>query len=118
MALVVKQNKKLEHPTEPGQWFVVRLPLSAGDMAGMRSDGKQIGMTLDLMAAGIQEWSYPVPVSEEAVNDLDLDTFVWLSKEITSASGIRDDDEKKDLSSPSPPTTAPVTEISQPSLAT
>lgn len=105
MALVVKHTKHLEHPTEPGAWFDVRLPLSAGDMAGMRSDGKAIGMTLDLLAAVLVAWSYDAPVNLETVDSLDLDTFTWLQQSIMAESGIRDDSEKKDSNGSSSPLT-------------
>jgi hypothetical protein len=106
MALIKKTNKRLEHPTEPGAWFVVRLPLSAGDLAAMRSDGSSIAMSLDLAAEVIKEWSYDAPVSLDTVKDLDVDTFTWLSREIQEASGIRSEDEKKDFGSSSSPTLA------------
>jgi hypothetical protein len=106
MALVKKTLKRLEHPTEPGAWFVVRLPLSAGDLAGLRAEGTRIGMTLDLAAEVIKEWSYDAPISLESVNDLDLDTFTWLSAQIQQASSIRSEDEKKDSDSSSSPTLA------------
>ena len=112
MALIKKTNKRLEHPTEPGAWFVVRLPLSAGDLAAMRSDGTSIAMSLDLAAEVIKEWSYDAPISLETVKDLDVDTFVWLSKELQEASGIRTEDEKKDSATSSSATLALVEEPS------
>lgn len=104
MALVVKEDKRFEHPTEPDAWFVVRLPLSAGDMANLHTDGTSVAMSLDLMAQVIKEWSYEPAVSLDSVGDLDLDTFIWLSGQIIKASGIRSAAEKKDLPSDSPGT--------------
>lgn len=102
MALIVKRTERFNHPTEPGTWFDVRLPLTAGDMAGMRSDGKTIGMTLDLLTAMIQGWSYDAPVTLANVESLDLDTFAFLSGAIMGASGIRDDDSKNESGGSSP----------------
>lgn len=88
-------------------WAVIRVPLSAGDMAGVSSDGTQIAMSLALVASMVREWSYDAPISVETVGDLDLDTFVWLNKEIFAASGIRTDEEKKDSASPSSDSSEP-----------
>lgn len=116
--LVTKKVTRLIHPTEPGAWVEVRLPLTAGDMELMR-DGSRVGMvTLDLMAAVITGWSEPVPVTLEAVRDLDLDTFTWLAGELMSRSGIRDGEEKKDSNSSSSPATGTATQVSPTSSAT
>lgn len=103
--IVKKTVKRLEHPTEPGAWIEIRVPLSTGDLAGMRANGQVIGMSLDLMASTIVAWSYEEPVSLASVELLDLDTFTWLTSEVMAASNIRGDEEKKDSSSPSSPTT-------------
>ena len=118
MALVKKQNKRIQHPTEPEAWFEVRLPLSAGDLASMHSDGTSIAMSLDLAAEVIKAWSYPEPVTLENVRDLDVDTFVWLSQQIQEASGIRTDGEKKDSGGISSPTLGQDTAASPPSSDT
>lgn len=102
MALVIKKIERLEHPTEPGAWVTVRLPLSAGDLESMRADGNRVAVSLDLLAAMIQEWSYGVPVTLEAVRSLDLDTFQWLSKEVQERSGIRTEEEKNASGASSP----------------
>jgi hypothetical protein len=106
MALVVKQNKRFEHPTEPETWFVAALPLSAGDLAGLRTDGQQIGMTLDLLAAVLKAWSYEQPITSQSVDALDIETYTWLSQQIMADSGIRSEDEKKDSASNSSRTLA------------
>ena len=105
MALVIKQNKRLQHPKEPDGWVVVRVPLSAGDLEGVRAEGGRVAVSLDLMAAIIQEWSYGVPVTLENIRALDLDTFNWLSQAIIDESGVRTEEEKKDFGSSSPATT-------------
>lgn len=94
--LVRKEIRTLQHPTEPETQVVVRLPLSAGDMAGLRGvdGGAGVGVTLDLLASIIQTWTYDEPVTLDSVNSLDIDTFLWLSREITTASGIRSDEKK------------------------
>jgi hypothetical protein len=116
VALVVKQTKRVEHPTEPGTWFDLRIPLSAGDLELMR-DGRRMGMvSVDLMAAVIQAWSYEQPVTVESVKSLDLDSFAFLVGEIQDASGIREDSEKKVSSSSSPVSSVPVEADSPQSL--
>jgi hypothetical protein len=112
MALVVKKIETLTHPTEEGAWFRVRVPLSSGDLEEMRTDGKTIGMSLDLAASVIQEWSYPEPVTLANVKLLDLDTFTWLATEIQARSGVRTDAEKKGSSASSPATSDQATEPS------
>lgn len=102
MALVIKQNKRLEHPTEAGAWVTVRVPLSAGDLENMRADGNRVGVSLDLLATMIQDWSYGVPVTLDNVRALDLDTFNWLSQEIINESGIRTEEEKNASGASSP----------------
>jgi len=114
--LVRKTVTRLNHPTEPGAWIEVRLPLSAGDMELMR-DGTRVGMvTIDLLAAVITGWSDPSPVSVEAVRDLDLDTFMWLATEVQARSGIREEAEKKDSNASSSPVTDPEAAGSRASL--
>jgi hypothetical protein len=105
LALVVKETKTLQHPTEPETTVVVRVPLSAGDLEHMKADGTQIGMTFAVLAATVQSWSYDSPVTEDAIRSLDLDTYLWLSKEVMQAAGIRDDDEKNASGANSSPTT-------------
>lgn len=105
--LVTKRVVRLLHPSEEGQWIDVRLPLSAGDIELMREGGTGGMVTNDLLAAVITGWSAPDPVSLENIQRLDLDTFTWLAKELTQRSGIRDEAEKKDSNSSSPPTSAP-----------
>lgn len=107
MALVKKQIKRLEIPHEPGEWMDVRVPLAAGDMAGLTAADGEIGMSLDLMVSVVQAWSYPEDISRETIDLLDLDTMVWLAQAVTEASGVKDEAEKKDSVNSSPPTSAP-----------
>lgn len=106
MALIVKRTERLTHPTEADTWFDVRVPLTAGDMAGMRVDGKQVGMTLDLLTAMIVNWSYDAPITPDTVNSLDIDTFMWINGAIKDFSGIRTDAEKNSSGGSSPPALA------------
>lgn len=105
--IVKKTVRRLTHPTEDGAWVEVRLPLSAGDLAGMHSDGQIVGMTLDLLASVIVAWSAEEPIDLASVSALDIDTFTWLTKEIMAGSNIRDDSEKKGSASSSSPTSGP-----------
>lgn len=94
----------------------MRIPLSAGDLVGMRADGSTLGMSIDLMPKVIQAWSYDAPITTETVESLDIDTFTFLTKAIMAESGIRTEEEKKD--SESPPSGSPQTAESPPSLVT
>ena len=114
MALVKKQNLTLQHPTEPETTVVVRVPLQAGDLKGLRANGTEVTVTFDLLAAVIQSWSYDEPVTVESMEALDLDTFAWLSKEIMERSGVRGAAEKKASASGSSDTSAQAAESSPP----
>lgn len=110
--LVIKETRRLQHPSEDA-WFEVRLPLSVGDLKRMNMEGGGIVMSLDLAAEVIKGWSYPDPLTRENIERLDLDTFLWLSQEIAAGSGVRDDAEKKDSASSSPPALALEMPVSQ-----
>ncbi len=103
--LVVKQERRLEHPTEPGTWFTVRLPLSVGDMAKAGDASNLAEVKLYTLAGAITAWSYDAPVSREAVGNLDLKTFQWLSDLVFEESQLREEDEKNASGSSSDPTT-------------
>lgn len=115
--LVKKEIRTLQHPTEPDAWVKVRLPLAAGDMEGLRIDGTRVGMTFDLMASVIVEWSVPEPISLETIRLLDMDTFNWLNTEIVAASGIRGEEKKETSDTASLPTPS-TADDSPPSSAT
>lgn len=71
-------------------------PIRAGDFEGLRLEGGQVTVGIDLLTNLIQSWSYQEPVTRENVASLDVDTWIWLQTAIQSASGIRDDVEKKE----------------------
>lgn len=103
-------TRRISPPHEPDAWYECR-SIRAGDFEGLQTDGAQITLSIDLLAALIVRWSYEEPVTRDNVACLDLDTFTWLGKEITALSGIRSDEEKKDsasTSSPSMPEPNPV----------
>ena len=96
MALLVKQTNRYEHPTEPGQWFDLSLPLTARDLAGVPSDVKtESAAGQHMILAAIAAWSYDVPVTFENLQAQDLDTMLFLQRTVQGASGIRGDEEKK-----------------------
>lgn len=107
MALIVKENKRLEHPTEPGAWFVMRVPLNAGDLAEMGDAGNLAQVKMAAIVRSLVEWSYPEPITPENIRALDLVTFNWLTDEIFAAARLRSEPEKKDSDSISSSTTAP-----------
>jgi hypothetical protein len=96
LALIsVDQVKRLDVPHEPDQWIEVR-PVTAGDLGMLEAGQSMVKLTLEAMSTLIKGWSYPEPATRESVNRLDVDTFIWLSKEIMTFSGVRDDAEKND----------------------
>ncbi len=111
MALIVKTNTKLDHPTEPDAWVTVRLPLSGGNVEGGATPS-------DIVASAIVEWSYEIPPTGDAVRDLDVPTYQWLVTEVGKRAGIRSDEEKKDSSGDSSPTSVPAKEASRKSSGT
>ncbi|MGE0227756.1 MAG: hypothetical protein AB7I38_10955 [Dehalococcoidia bacterium] len=117
MAFVTKQDKRIEHPTEPGTWAVIRVPLSAGDYAAAQGE-TAAAKSLDLMPRVIQSWSYAEPITPEQCALLDGATFAWLDAEIAKASPVRTEAEKKDSGSPYSPTSEPGGEPSPPNSGT
>ena len=73
----VKQTIPLPH--EEGQWIKVRMP-SVQMMKGVREDTDNVELTLRVLSKCIIEWSYaeedgtPIPVTDENVEDLDVET--------------------------------------------
>lgn len=121
MALVVKRTERIEHPTETDAWFVIRTPLSAGDLTEVSGNAaQQVQVTIELMARIITEWSYDAPVNVENVARLDLDTFAFLNQAIMARSGVtaEREQEKKGSSSPSRRTSGRVRVVSRQSSGT
>lgn len=95
MALIsAVHTKRLIPDFEKESWFDVR-PICAGDFEGHPTDAPEITISINLLASLITAWSYEEPVSRENVARLDVDTFIWLQGALTTASGIRSNDEKK-----------------------
>lgn len=114
MALLIKRNLRLEHPTEKQDdgspaWFVVRVPLAAGEQMGaVQSSNEGVGeRMLGTMVRALREWSYPEPITLETIERLDTETFMWLLGEVQRESPQRSEAEKKDSAPPSSPTSAP-----------
>jgi hypothetical protein len=116
MAVIKKTTKRIDHPSEPGEWAEIRVPVLAGDLADTRDD--KVGMMLDLLGAAVTAWSYPEPVTKANIEALDIQTFQWLSTEVQQASRIRSNEEKKDSTSPSPATSEPEADASPVSSGT
>jgi hypothetical protein len=124
LALVIQEDIPFAHPTEtdaagrPAR-FVLRLPLKTKNYERMAKDSADhpFAMNVDLVASAIVGWPYDVPITREAVSDLDGDTIMWLVAEVKKASNLTDD-EKNASSSSSLPTTESGEELSQPSLGT
>lgn len=114
MALISKTpSKRFDIPNEPGEW-VELLPMSARvtRVAEEKGGDSNFAKGIIALAQCIAAWSYDAPVSVETVEDLDTDTFTWLLQTVSSLSGERGEDEKKDSTEPSSPTTDPVAEPS------
>ena len=108
MALREQRTERVSHPSEPDEWFDLRLPLTA---AALHSVPKTVvtesEVSQHLTAEAIVAWSYGAPVTFDTVGQLDIDTYVWLASYIKHASGIREEPEKKVSSSVSGRTTGP-----------
>jgi len=112
VALVVKQTRRLKHPTEPDAWVVVRTPLSGGDMAACGDANNIAELKLYAVALSLQEWSYEGPITRETVGTLDVETFKWLADLVFDEAKLREEDEKNASGSSSDPTTDPGVERS------
>lgn len=100
MAFVVKEVKRYTHPDEPEFWVEMRLPPGSGTLRGVSGADGEITAGLDLLGRVITGWSDPRPVSQDAIDDLDVATFKWLSGVVTDSLGKRTEEEKKDSNSP------------------
>lgn len=109
MALIdPNKSTKLDIPHEPGEWIRIR-PITAAQAAAMGDNMN----TLSVLSAVVVEWSYSEPVSPETVGQLDLRTAQWLTEEVMSLSGMRSEEESRNLGSASLPTLEPVVAGSQ-----
>lgn len=104
MALVdISKTQRYELPHEPGAWIEMR-PASSGDLANTGSDPYTV--TLQVLGKVIVAWSYDAPVTSANVYLLDMETVQFLAGAFKELSGIRSDEEKNALSSPSSATLA------------
>lgn len=86
--------RRVELPFDEGHWVEVRA-ISAGDLIDLQGRGLSNGaITLELLAKCITSWSFDVPVTKDAIGDLDNDTFGFLEKQLDLSTGIRSNDEK------------------------
>ena len=94
-------------PHEPGQWIKHRVCMQ-DDLEAIEirlgPDAGAVARSRALIARLIVEWSYDVPVSDDAIRHLDIPTYVWLMQVLQVD---RAEQEKKDFETPSGPTTAP-----------
>jgi hypothetical protein len=106
--------KRVCIPDEPDQWIEYK-PLSAGQFIDLLEAGHSgPAYAMALIQLVVTGWSYDVPLSPEAIrDDLDAKTFKWLDENVMEWAGLRAPDEKKDSTSPSPPTLEPDTDGSQ-----
>lgn len=99
MALIKdSQTKRLIPPHEPESWFDIR-PLRGGDLDLLEAQGSQVKVTKEALAQLIRAWSYDDEITLETVNELDMDTLIWLCQVALDISGIRSAPEKKDSTS-------------------
>lgn len=119
MAIVVKRLDKFEHPSEPGIWFELSVPLSVADLKEIGTPESMADAKFAVVLRCLKSWSYeedgkPLPLTAENLDRQDAETFNMLYTRIDEASK-RTDAEKKALNSGSPPTTEPAAESSPPS---
>ena len=117
MALVVRQIKHIEHETEPGTWFDLRVPLSAGDLSTIGDAENMADVKLKGVTLALKAWSYDAPLTPENVRELDVLTFNWLTVQVF-ANSTMGDEEKNASGASLPPTTEPDMAPSHPSSDT
>lgn len=117
MGLVLQQEKRLEHPKEPGTWFTILVPLTAGDMAHMGNPEGLGAVKLAAVTIALKAWSFDAPCTPENIARLDVNTFNWLADAVIEGSELPDP-EKKDSTDSSTLTSEPVTAASPVSSAT
>lgn len=119
MALVdPNKTQRYDIPGEPGEWVELR-PLTTRDFLQTTRAQQDPNADKDVISAAfimkaIKAWSYDAPIDEETILTLDPTTFFWLS----GLNPGRDDDAKKNLDSPSSPTTPPARVNSRQNLVT
>ncbi len=118
MALIdPNQAVRVGIPHEPGEWMRLR-PIQAADIEALEDVQGQVRVSLELAAKLVLAWSYADPPTPENIRRLDLDTFLWLSKELLAQSGVRELAEKKGSGNSSSPGPDPAPVSSPHSLAT
>lgn len=88
MALIdeTTASVRLDVPGEPGQWIELRR-LAWGEVRRRVVAGDE-GSSAALMLASVSGWSYPQPVTEATIDQIDLATARWLSEQITRVNGL------------------------------
>jgi hypothetical protein len=121
LALINSQHvQHVDIPHEPGQWIEIR-PVTAGQVADLQKDSvaeSSAAVAIKTLVGCIVAWSYEAPVSIESLRELDYETFQWLETQISVTSGLRSEDQKKDLNSPSSRRTGRGRELSPTSSGT
>lgn len=109
MALVSRlPARRIPIPNEENEWVELK-PLTAGVALDVkRADMGPAEATVAVLLGAITAWSYPVPVDEAGLRDLDSETFRWMQEQLDLTSGVRDDAEKKDSGINSLPATSPL----------
>lgn|GEM_PF-5362252 len=80
--LVEKSIRRFEHPKEPGAWFELEGPLSAGDLSAVGNSTDLSDVKFRLLTHVLRGWSYDTPISPETVGQLDVETFNWLTEQV------------------------------------
>jgi len=104
MGLCSLITRKLDVPDEDGQWIEIR-PLSAKRMHTLSlearniskaakaadaedTDAENYALSSLMLSAAIVAWSYPVPVTPDNVDDLELSTMTWLADQINKGAEV------------------------------
>lgn len=84
-------------PHEPGEWIEIK-PVSVGswrEIGKAATDKTVLELQVLLLLHSLTAWSYERAIDEEAINDLDRQTFDWINNEVNLLTVLRPDAEKK-----------------------
>jgi len=108
LALISSSDRRrVPIPNEPDAWVELR-PITARDLISLQRNKDELTkaeQTVRILLLCLTAWSYETSISEEALLDLDFETFNWLDEELVITSAVRPEAEKKSYEKASSPTT-------------
>lgn len=88
---------RFEIPHEPGEWIGLHR-ISGGQVRKiMKQAGDGADRAVAILRASLDTWSYPCPITDETLDDVDYQTLLWMvGVATTHSAGLSTRDEKKD----------------------